>query len=169
MGMNNVSRDCEYLARAIRIVSQKWSIEVLIALYADSPLRFGELKNLCVSQFRGTISSRTLADRLRLLQLREFVERTAYNEVPPRVEYRLTEDGERLAQALCAVLRTTMEKIDRTHPDLAAERSYSRKNPMVDEVWLRSLETSRKFIGKKLEKDPKLAMHMENTIRHILG
>ena len=132
-------------------------------------MRFSELKKNCVSQFRGTISSRTLADRLELFRLRGFIERTPYNEVPPHVEYRLTEDGEKLAQAICAVLRTAVGKIDRSHSGSMADQSHSMKNPLVDEEWLHNLNASRKFMSKKLEKDPTLAKHITNVVMNVRG
>ncbi len=64
---------------------------------ADGPLRFNEL------QTRLQISPNTLSTRLRALVEHGFLTRTAFNEIPPRVEYHPTagaRDLERLFEAL---------------------------------------------------------------------
>ena len=72
------------------IISGKWTLLVIRDL-ADSNRRFCELER----SLEG-ISPRTLSLRLRALEECEIVERHTYPEVPPRVEYSLTEKGEAL-------------------------------------------------------------------------
>jgi DNA-binding HxlR family transcriptional regulator len=69
------------------IISGKWTILVIRDL-ADSSRRFCELER----SLQG-ISPRTLSLRLRALEECGIVERHTYPEVPPRVEYTLTEKG----------------------------------------------------------------------------
>jgi DNA-binding HxlR family transcriptional regulator len=69
------------------IISGKWTILVIRDL-ADSSRRFCELER----SLEG-ISPRTLSLRLRALEDCGVVERHTYPEVPPRVEYTLTEKG----------------------------------------------------------------------------
>jgi DNA-binding HxlR family transcriptional regulator len=69
------------------VISGKWTILVIRDL-ADSSRRFSELER----SLRG-ISPRTLSLRLRALEDCGVVERHTYPEVPPRVEYTLTEKG----------------------------------------------------------------------------
>jgi DNA-binding HxlR family transcriptional regulator len=69
------------------VISGKWTILVIRDL-ADSSCRFSELER----SLRG-ISPRTLSLRLRALEDCGVVERHTYPEVPPRVEYTLTEKG----------------------------------------------------------------------------
>ena len=78
--------ECPVLATA-RIVSGKWTLLVLRDL-AGGPRRFSELERSLSG-----ISPRTLSLRLRALEEAGIIERRAYNEVPPRVEYRLTGKG----------------------------------------------------------------------------
>jgi DNA-binding HxlR family transcriptional regulator len=72
------------------IISGKWTLLVIRDL-ADGSRRFCELEK----SLEG-ISPRTLSLRLRALEDEGIVERRTYPEVPPRVEYRLTEKGDAL-------------------------------------------------------------------------
>ena len=72
------------------VICGKWTILVIRDL-ADGHSRFGELQR----SLEG-ISPRTLSLRLRVLEEQGIVERHTYPEVPPRVEYSLTEKGEAL-------------------------------------------------------------------------
>ena len=64
----------------------------------DGTRRFGELRRSLVG-----ISPETLTDRLRELEESGLVTRTMYAEIPPRVEYDLTERGRRLSPVLSAL------------------------------------------------------------------
>src|ERR1041384_734905 len=72
------------------IICGKWTI-LLIRDLADGRSRFCELER----SLEG-ISPRTLSLRLRALEEQGIVERRTFPEVPPRVEYSLTEKGEGL-------------------------------------------------------------------------
>jgi DNA-binding HxlR family transcriptional regulator len=72
------------------ILSGKWTI-LLIRDLADGRSRFCELER----SLEG-ISPRTLSLRLRALEEHGVVERRTFPEVPPRVEYSLTEKGQAL-------------------------------------------------------------------------
>jgi DNA-binding HxlR family transcriptional regulator len=72
------------------ILSGKWTI-LLIRDLADGRSRFSELER----SLEG-ISPRTLSLRLRALEEQGIVERRTFPEVPPRVEYSLTEKGQGL-------------------------------------------------------------------------
>src|SRR6059058_4478725 len=51
----------------------------------------------------GHISSKTLTQRLRVLEELGFVQRRAFLEIPPRVEYHLTEKGQELGDVIAAI------------------------------------------------------------------
>jgi DNA-binding HxlR family transcriptional regulator len=51
----------------------------------------------------GHISSRTLTQRLRTLEELGFVQRRAFLEIPPRVEYHLTEKGQEFGEVIAAI------------------------------------------------------------------
>ena len=59
-------------------------------------------------EFRGLLkgfSSKTLARRLKELENGGILERQAYNEIPPRVEYRLTPKGQELIESVINLLQ----------------------------------------------------------------
>ena len=72
------------------IISGKWTLLVIRDL-ADGSRRFCELERSL-----GGISPRTLSLRLRALEEHGILERQTYPEVPPRVEYALTDKGRAL-------------------------------------------------------------------------
>jgi DNA-binding HxlR family transcriptional regulator len=72
------------------VISGKWTLLIIRDL-ADDSLRFCELER----SLEG-ISPRTLSLRLRGLEEEGVVERRTYPEVPPRVEYALTDKGRAL-------------------------------------------------------------------------
>ncbi len=93
---------------AIEIISDKWSIVTLFAL-GDGPKRHGELVALI-----GGISRKVLTQTLRRLQGNGLIDRQAFAEAPPRVEYRLTALGETLREpiaTLSAWARTNGEAV----------------------------------------------------------
>jgi DNA-binding HxlR family transcriptional regulator len=84
-----VSNDCP-VCRTAEIVCGKWTLLVIRDL-AEGRSRFCELER----SLRG-ISPRTLSLRLRALEEEGIVERQTFPEVPPRVEYALTDKGRAL-------------------------------------------------------------------------
>jgi DNA-binding HxlR family transcriptional regulator len=79
---------------AADVVSGKWKTMILWAVHSG-PRRFGELKR----EMHG-VSEKMLIQHLRELEADEIVHREVYREVPPRVEYSLTELGQSLYAAL---------------------------------------------------------------------
>src|SRR5215831_12562721 len=75
----------------LELIGNKWSMLLLCALY-DSKTRTGQLKR----KLQG-ISQKMLTQTLREMQQHGIVKRISYPEVPPRVEYELTELGYSLA------------------------------------------------------------------------
>ena len=78
------------VCRTADVVCGKWTLLVIRDL-AEGRSRFCELERSLAG-----ISPRTLSLRLRALEEEGIVERTTYAEVPPRVEYTLTEKGRAL-------------------------------------------------------------------------
>jgi len=73
-------------------VTSRWGVLVLIALREEMH-RFSALRRKI-----GGVSEKMLAQTLTALEADGFVQRTAYPEVPPRVEYRLTPLGQEVAE-----------------------------------------------------------------------
>ncbi len=98
--VNNPNDPCPHLLEGvINVIGDKWSILVMGTLGNFGTLRFQELKR----KLEG-ISPKTLAEKLRRLEKAGLVRRQSFNEVPPKVEYSLTKDGESLKSALTPLL-----------------------------------------------------------------
>lgn len=69
------------------IISNKWTILILRDLF-EGTLRFSELKKSL-----GSVSQKVLTSNLRDLESKGIINRKVYPEVPPKVEYSLTELG----------------------------------------------------------------------------
>jgi DNA-binding HxlR family transcriptional regulator len=74
------------LAKLLGILSSAWTLLLLHRLHMDGPTRFGALKRRL-----GAISTKTLTERLRLLEAEGWVSRHYEPTVPPQVTYALTE------------------------------------------------------------------------------
>lgn len=91
---------CVYpLDETLALLGRKWAIVIIGALGNRPRLRFGELQEALPG-----IGERTLSDRLKELAAAGLVERRVYGEIPPRTEYHLTGEGERLRDALIPLL-----------------------------------------------------------------
>lgn len=66
----------------------KWAFLVLLTISEHQVIRFNELRRVIPD-----VSSRVLSGTLRILEADGLISRKVYPEVPPRVEYRLTEMG----------------------------------------------------------------------------
>jgi DNA-binding HxlR family transcriptional regulator len=107
----------EHENRAVRElldrVGDKWSL-LVIGTLQRGPLRFGELQQLVEG-----ISQRMLTLTLRHLERDGLATRTAYAEVPPRVEYELTELGRTLIPPVLALA----EWAQQNHQQIDANRA----------------------------------------------
>ena len=83
--------------RTADVIGGKWTTLILRELLKETR-RFGELRAALTG-----ISPKTLTDRLRELEDCGVLKRTVYPEVPPRVEYTLTEKGEALRDIVDAM------------------------------------------------------------------
>lgn len=82
------------VATTVQLIGSKWKLLILRNLMAR-PWRFNELKK----SLEG-ISQKVLTDCLRALESDGIITRTVYPEVPPRVEYALSDVGETLRPVL---------------------------------------------------------------------
>ena len=81
--------------QVLAVIAGRWKLVILFHLFDGRVQRFSELERLIPD-----ISQKMLAQQLRRLENDGVVLRTIHPEVPPRVEYRLTELGEALCPAL---------------------------------------------------------------------
>ena len=99
----------EPLAKLLGILSSPWTMLLLHRLHVEGPKRFGELKRRL-----GSISTKTLTDRLRKLEAESWVNRDYVPTVPPQVTYSITKK--------VLELDNVMVELDRI-----AERWYGKK------------------------------------------
>ncbi len=85
------------VARAIAILDGKWTMLIIRELLTGTR-RFSQLRRSLAG-----VSPKTLTDRLRTLEDHGLVTRTCYAEIPPRVEYALTDLGMRLRPVIDAL------------------------------------------------------------------
>jgi len=85
--------------RALRLLDGRWKMTILFQMFACGVRRFSELERSIPG-----ISQKMLAQQLRELERDGIIIRTVYPEVPPKVEYRLTDWGQRLCPVLDALL-----------------------------------------------------------------
>ncbi|MPZ79116.1 MAG: transcriptional regulator [Actinophytocola sp.] len=83
------------LDAAIDVVGGKWKPLILWALHAHGPCRFGELRRLVSG-----ITEKMLIQQLRQMEADGLVHREVYRQVPPRVDYSMTDYGASLNTAL---------------------------------------------------------------------
>lgn len=87
-----------HMRKAISIISGKWKLEVLWLLF-HRIYRFNELRRAIPE-----VTQHMLTAQLRELEADGLIKRTAYPEVPPRVEYQITDEALRLRPVFEAIL-----------------------------------------------------------------
>jgi DNA-binding HxlR family transcriptional regulator len=85
---------------ALSVFEARWKLEIMFRLFGGKVLRFSDLER----EVPG-VSQKMLTQQLRQLERDGVVERIAYAETPPRVEYKLTAWGQALCPALDSLLR----------------------------------------------------------------
>ncbi len=108
--MRHKRYDCNFgcpVEAALEALGGKWKGLILFHL-KDGKRRFNELRRLIPD-----ITQRTLTRQLRELEQDRIVARTIYPEIPPRVEYKLTDFGKTLIPILDALYEWGQQYIDR--------------------------------------------------------
>ena len=88
--LNSIIEICP-VRNVIARFGNKWALLVILVISENEPIRFNELGRKIPD-----ISPRILANTLRTLEADALVDRHYYQEVPPRVEYTLTDTGRSL-------------------------------------------------------------------------
>src|SRR5205814_7241699 len=91
--------------QAISSFGGRWKLVILFHLFGGNVLRFSDLERAIPA-----VSQKMLTQQLRQLERDGIVLRTVYPEVPPKVEYRLTDWGQSLCPALDALLKWLAER-----------------------------------------------------------
>lgn len=116
---NELYPDCP-IRNILARISDKWSILVLFTLNQSALMRFNALqKNI------PDISQKMLTVTLRTLEEDGFVKRQVYAEVPPRVEYSLTDRAISLLPHINSLIVWAKENMD----TILTDRIHNRKKP----------------------------------------
>lgn len=84
-----------------KIITKRGTLEILIPLCCSTdPVRY-----LTFRKSMKGFSSKTLAIRLKELEKSGILNRQSFNEIPPRVEYRLTPKGQELVESIINLLQ----------------------------------------------------------------
>ncbi|WP_445682268.1 winged helix-turn-helix transcriptional regulator [Radicibacter daui] len=89
----------EGVEQALKLLEGRWKLVILFHLFGGNVLRFSDLERAIPG-----ISQKMLIQQLRQMESDGIVHRTVYPQVPPKVEYRLTDWGQALCPALDALL-----------------------------------------------------------------
>jgi len=87
------------IEQALKYIDGRWKLLILFHLFGGQVRRFSDLERAIPA-----ISQKMLAQQLRRLEADGIVVRSVHNQVPPKVEYRLTSWGQSLCPALDALL-----------------------------------------------------------------
>lgn len=109
---NNKYENCP-LTFALSLIGGKWRLPIIWALSQNGNMRYNELKKSIDG-----ITNMMLTQSLKDLELFGIINREQFLEIPPRVEYSLTDKGKNLIPALKALahwgkeIKTTMDNMD---------------------------------------------------------
>ena len=98
--------NCSNIEIAMEIIVGKWKPVILFHLMNNEKLRFSELQRAIPD-----ISKKMLTNQLRELEYHNIVHREVYPEVPPRVEYSMTEYGLKLKSVLLTMQMWGLEHL----------------------------------------------------------
>ncbi|HBU6130057.1 winged helix-turn-helix transcriptional regulator [Enterobacter sp. 168J2] len=107
--------------QVLRLLEGRWKLIILFHLFDGKVQRYSDFEKLIPG-----ISQKMLAQQLRQLESDGIVSRMVYPQVPPKVEYRLTEWGQALCPALDAMLQWAEKR--ENYASLATDGT-SFKNP----------------------------------------
>ena len=88
------------IERALKTIDGRWKLPILFHLFGGKVLRFSELERTIPA-----ISQKMLIQQLRQMENDGMVRRIVHHQVPPKVEYGLTDWGQALCPALDALLK----------------------------------------------------------------
>ena len=89
-----------HVEQSLKLLEGRWKLVILFHLFGGKVLRFSELERAIAG-----ISQKMLIQQLRQMERDGIVRRIVHHQVPPKVEYALTEWGQALCPALDALLK----------------------------------------------------------------
>lgn len=99
-------REClSFLEKIIDAISKKWALQIITIIGYHGKLRFIEI----MRKLPG-ITPKALTSRLRELEAVGLIRREVYPEIPPRVEYTLTDEGYELREIMWTLMKWIISK-----------------------------------------------------------
>ena len=102
----------EGIEQALKLLEGRWKLTILFRLFGGRIMRFSDLERAIP-----TISQKMLIQQLRQMEKDKIVRRIVHHQVPPKVEYGLTDWGQALCPALDALLTWAAERPAPDHVD----------------------------------------------------
>ena len=100
-------------AYALGLIDGKWKMQILFWLRHKDVMRYSDLKRAL-----GGVTHKMLSEKLKELELDGIIIRTEYPQVPPKVEYSLSELGASLMPILDSVCKWGKEHYEDPHEDV---------------------------------------------------
>ncbi len=121
---NNSLCPIKYL---LSLFGGKWKLPVLCILEYSEPVRYGRIKKKL-----GNITDVMLSQTLKELERDKILIRHQYNEVPPRVEYTLTDKGRSVLAALKELTKWATENMKKENYSLGCKKCLSDEVKILD-------------------------------------
>jgi DNA-binding HxlR family transcriptional regulator len=116
------SSAADRVEQALKFLEGRWKLVILFRLFGGKVLRFSELEKAIPA-----ISQKMLIQQLRQMEADGIVRRIVHHQVPPKVEYGLTDWGQALCPALDALLQwaAARERLNETDAKVPSVHSIS--------------------------------------------
>ena len=102
--------------KALTLLKGRWKLVILFHLFGGQVLRFSDLERAIPK-----VSQKMLIQQLRQMETDGIVRRTVHHQVPPKVEYGLTDWGQALCPALDALLSWAAQRDDYAARSVSSE------------------------------------------------
>jgi DNA-binding HxlR family transcriptional regulator len=106
----------EGVENALKLLEGRWKLIILFHLFGGNVMRFSDLERAIPA-----VSQKMLIQQLRQMESDGIVRRIVHHQVPPKVEYCLTEWGQALCPALDALLSWAAQRDQTVQPSFSAE------------------------------------------------
>jgi DNA-binding HxlR family transcriptional regulator len=118
--LKNINKNNCVMVHAMDIIGGKWRLPIIWKLHQNKIMRYNELKRSLVG-----ITNIMLTRSLRSLEESGLVDRIEFNQIPPKVEYTLTENCQKLIPALEVIYSWGYERMIKENLDTTIKKNSS--------------------------------------------